>query len=106
MMQHHGIKSRGKRKFVVTTDRKYNLPIAPNLLDRDFAPAAPNRVWSSDTTYIATDEGSVGQRRRYCRSKNSDPISNDCLAPLMDIDDETDLGADQRDSNSQALAVA
>ena len=57
MMQHHGIKARGKRKFVVTTDSKHNLPIAPNLLDRDFAPPAPNRVWSSDITYIATDEG-------------------------------------------------
>ena len=31
-MQEHGIKARGKRKFVVTTDSKHDLPIAPNLL--------------------------------------------------------------------------
>ena len=57
LMQHHGIKARGKRKFVVTTDSKHNLPIAPNLLDRNFTPEAPNQVWTSDITYIATDEG-------------------------------------------------
>lgn len=57
LMQRHGIKARGKRKFVVTTDSKHDLPIAPNLLARDFAPEAPNRAWSSDITYIATDEG-------------------------------------------------
>ena len=57
LMQRHGIKARGKRKFVVTTDSKHDLPIAPNLLERDFSPEAPNRVWSSDITYIGTDEG-------------------------------------------------
>jgi transposase InsO family protein len=34
----------------VTTDRKHNLPIAPNLLARNFTPAMPNLVWSSDIT--------------------------------------------------------
>ena len=57
LMQRHGIKARGKRKFVVTTDSKHNLPIAPNLLARNFSPEAPNQVWASDITYIATDEG-------------------------------------------------
>lgn len=57
LMQRHGIKARGKRKFVVTTDSKHDLPIAPNLLQRNFTPAAPNAVWTSDITYIATDEG-------------------------------------------------
>ena len=37
LMQRYGIKARGKRKFVVTTDSKHDLPIAPNLLARDFA---------------------------------------------------------------------
>ena len=36
LMQQHGIQARGKRKFVVTTDSKHDLPIAPNLLARDF----------------------------------------------------------------------
>jgi transposase InsO family protein len=57
LMKAHGIRARGKKKFVVTTDSKHNLPIAPNLLDRQFTPEAPNQVWTSDITYIETDEG-------------------------------------------------
>ena len=57
MMKAHGIKARGKRKFVVTTDSRHDLPVAENLLARNFSPEAPDRVWSSDITYIATDEG-------------------------------------------------
>ena len=59
-MQTHGIQARGKRKFVVTTDSKHALSIAtnpPNRLNREFSVDAPNRVWSSDITYIATGEG-------------------------------------------------
>ena len=43
MMQEHGIKARGKRKFVATTDSKHKLPIAANLLQRNFTAAAPIR---------------------------------------------------------------
>ena len=57
IMQEHGIKARGKRKFVVTTDSKHKLPVAANLLQRNFTAAAPNQVWTGDITYIATDEG-------------------------------------------------
>lgn len=57
LMQLHGIKARGKRKYVVTTDSKHNLPIAPNLLNREFQPAQPDMVWAGDITYIQTDEG-------------------------------------------------
>jgi len=58
LMQKHGIHARGKRKFrVITTDSKHNLPIAPNVLDRNFTPAAPNQAWVGDFTYIATEEG-------------------------------------------------
>jgi putative transposase len=52
-----GLRCRQKRKFKATTDSKHNLPVAPNLLDRQFAVAAPNKVWVTDITYIATDEG-------------------------------------------------
>ena len=31
--------------------------MAANLLDRNFAPAAPNQAWSADITYVWTDEG-------------------------------------------------
>ena len=57
LMQQHGIKARTKRKFVVTTDSRHSLPVAPDLVQRRFNPEAPNQLWSGDITYIATDEG-------------------------------------------------
>ena len=57
LMQLHGIRARCKRKFVVTTDSKHHLPIAPDLVQRNFTPTAPNQIWTGDITYIATDEG-------------------------------------------------
>ena len=55
--QELGLRCRQKRKFKATTDSKHSLPVAPNLLDRQFAAAAPNNAWVTDITYIATDEG-------------------------------------------------
>jgi putative transposase len=52
-----GLRCRQKRKFKATTDSKHTLPVAPNLLDRQFAVEAPNKAWLTDITYIATDEG-------------------------------------------------
>lgn len=52
LMKLHGIKARSKRKYKATTNSNHSLPIAPNLLGRQFAVAQPNRVWSSDITYI------------------------------------------------------
>ncbi|MEJ5898391.1 IS3 family transposase [Aquabacterium sp. G14] len=57
LMQRHGIKARTKKKFVVTTDSKHHLPVAPDLVQRRFNPEAPNLLWSGDITYIPTDEG-------------------------------------------------
>ena len=57
LMKLHDFRARGKRKFVVTTDSKHTLPIAPNLLNRNFQPAQHNAVWTGDITYIQTDEG-------------------------------------------------
>jgi putative transposase len=57
LMQLHGIRAKGKRRFKVTTDSNHDLPIAPNLLDRQFNVAEPNKVWAGDITYIHTDEG-------------------------------------------------
>jgi transposase InsO family protein len=46
-----------KRVRVTTTDSNHNLPIAPNVLDRNFGALAPNQKWCADITYIPTDEG-------------------------------------------------
>ena len=53
----HGIRCTHKKRFCFTTDSKHLLPVAENLLSRQFAPTAPNRVWVADITYIPTDEG-------------------------------------------------
>ncbi len=57
LMQLNSIRAKGKRRFKVTTDSKHDLPIAPNLLNREFSVALPDKVWVGDITYIATDEG-------------------------------------------------
>lgn len=57
LMRENGIRARHKRRYKATTDSKHALPIAPNRLDRNFSPAAPNQAWSADITYIWTDEG-------------------------------------------------
>jgi transposase InsO family protein len=51
LMQRHGIKARTKKKFVVTTDSKHHLPVAPDLVQRRFNSEAPNLLWSGDITY-------------------------------------------------------
>ena len=48
LMQLHGIRAKGKRRFTVTTDSKHDLPISPNLLDRQFTVAEPDKVWAGD----------------------------------------------------------
>lgn len=57
LMRVNGIRAKQKRKFVLTTDSKHDLPVAENILKRKFAVDELNRVWSSDITYIPTDEG-------------------------------------------------
>ena len=52
-----GLVLRRKRKFVRTTDSNHDLPVAPNLLARNFTQEACNRVWVSDITSIPTREG-------------------------------------------------
>ena len=57
LMREHGIAARTKRKFRCTTDSSHGLPVAENVVDRQFEPAAPDRVWTADITYIPTREG-------------------------------------------------
>src|SRR5947209_8032931 len=57
LMQECGIAAKTARKFRCTTDSNHDLPVADNLLDRQFDPAAPNEAWVADITYIPTREG-------------------------------------------------
>jgi putative transposase len=57
LMGEDGLRAKTKRRFKATTDSKHNLPVAPNLLDRDFNPEAPDQVYAGDITYIWTAEG-------------------------------------------------
>lgn len=55
-MRQRGIRAKGRPRFKVTTDSSHDLPIAPNLLDRQFIVAKPDRIWVADITSIPTDE--------------------------------------------------
>jgi putative transposase len=57
LMQENGIAAKTARKFRCTTDSNHDLPVAENLLDRQFDPEAPNEAWVADITYIPTREG-------------------------------------------------
>ena len=57
LMQQNGIAAKTARKFRCTTDSNHDLPVADNLLDRQFDPASPNEAWVADITYIPTREG-------------------------------------------------
>lgn len=52
-----GIRCKQVKKFKATTDSKHTLPVAPNLLERQFEASTPNEIWVSDITYIPTAEG-------------------------------------------------
>jgi putative transposase len=57
LMHDNDIRAKGPRRFVpATTDSRHGLPVAENILDRDFHPAGPNQVWTADITYIPTAE--------------------------------------------------
>lgn len=57
LMRKNGIRAKHKRRYKATTDSKHALPVAPNLLDRQFDVSAPDQVWTADITYIPTREG-------------------------------------------------
>jgi transposase InsO family protein len=57
LMREDGLKAKTIRKFKATTNSNHSLPVAPNLLNREFSPAQPNKAWVADITYIWTSEG-------------------------------------------------
>jgi transposase InsO family protein len=57
LMRENGITARPLKRFRKTTDSNHDLPVAPNLLERNFEAARPNQVWVGDITYIWTGSG-------------------------------------------------
>lgn len=53
-MRRQKLVPKAAKKF---TDSDHQLPIADNLLDRDFSADAPNQKWVQDITYLWTSEG-------------------------------------------------
>ena len=57
-MREMGLQARrGRRRPPRTTDSRHYLPVAPNLLDRNFAVERPDTVWLADIGHLPTDEG-------------------------------------------------
>lgn len=57
LMKENGLHARARKKFRITTDGNHDLPVSPNLLERNFHTEAPNQVWTGDITYCWTEEG-------------------------------------------------
>jgi transposase InsO family protein len=87
LMRENGLQGRQKRRFRRTTDSKHAHPIAPNILQRDFATTAPNEVWVTDVTYVATNEGWL------------------YLAAILDLFSRRVVGWATSSTNDRALAL-
>ena len=57
LMSENGMKARQKTRFKKTTDSDHGGPVAPNVLDQNFATDAPNEKWGVDISYVWTAEG-------------------------------------------------
>jgi len=57
LMRLAGVQAKQRKKFKATTNSKHSLPVAPNLLQRQFTVSALNMAWVGDITYIWTTEG-------------------------------------------------
>ena len=57
LMRDNGIRAKSARKFRCTTDSNHPLPVAANVLGREFDPEGPNESWVADITYVPTREG-------------------------------------------------
>lgn len=52
-----GIEAQRKRRFRLTVEHHHTPKAAPDLLRRQFATQAPNRVWVGDMTFVRTRQG-------------------------------------------------
>ncbi len=57
LMKQLKLEVRYPKRFRVTTDSKHTMEVAPNILNRQFNPTAPNQVWATDISYVWTLKG-------------------------------------------------
>ncbi|WP_074573583.1 IS3 family transposase [Selenomonas ruminantium] len=57
IMKENGIKGKARRKYKATTYSDHDMPVAANVLNRNFTAERPGQKMVSDITYIPTDEG-------------------------------------------------
>lgn len=57
LMREAGVKCKQRRRYCVTTNSVHQLPIAKNILNREFKVSAPNKAWVGDITYVWTVQG-------------------------------------------------
>jgi transposase InsO family protein len=57
LMQQQQLKGKTRRRWVRTTHSNHALPVAPNLLARNFEASGPDQRWVGDITYLRTNEG-------------------------------------------------
>lgn len=57
LMKRLGLTVKIKRKYRVTTQSQHDLPVAGNVLNREFSQASPNQAWVTDITYVWTVQG-------------------------------------------------
>lgn len=56
-MRRQNLWPKGRKRYRVTTDSKHGYLVAENLVNRDFSPDKPGKLWLSDITYVPTSEG-------------------------------------------------
>ena len=57
LMRQAGIQCKQRRRYRITTQSSHNLPIAGNILNRDFSANRVNQKWVADITFLWTGEG-------------------------------------------------
>jgi len=89
VMREGGFHGKRRRRYrPKTTDSKHDLPISPNLVQREFTAEAPNLLWLADITYVPTKEGWL------------------YLASIIDVFSRTIVGWAMDDNMRKELAIA